>query len=130
MNIKRRSTGWLIESLDEWRAWARESESRTLRGMLPSSSRCGRVSRGICDRPDGNDLVDNREANRQITWIIHLSIKSIEFPPSCCFIFLDDVIYSDTPQGINRWGFITRVFSMGCELRFLLFFKVIYNFSV
>lgn len=25
------------------------------------------VSRGICNRLDGNDLVDNREANRQIT---------------------------------------------------------------
>lgn len=47
------------------------------------------VSRGICNRPDGNDLVDNREANRQITWIIHLSIKSIEFPPSSCFILFD-----------------------------------------
>lgn len=43
MNIKRRSTGRgrLIESSDEWRAWARESEPRTLRGMLPSSPRCG-----------------------------------------------------------------------------------------
>lgn len=43
MNIKRRSTGRgrLIESSYEWRAWARESESRTLRGMLPSSPRCG-----------------------------------------------------------------------------------------
>lgn len=41
-----RQPGKLIESSDEWRAWARESESRRLRGMLPSTMRCGPIRVG------------------------------------------------------------------------------------
>lgn len=106
MNIKRRSTGrgradWIVGWMTGVGTWK----------WVPDASwdvalffEVWSVSRGICNRPDGNDLVDNREANRQITWIIHLSIKSIEFPPSCCFIFLDVILPWLLLEIINPMG--------------------------